>query len=182
MPTPPSGLPTLACPPIKVILVPTAFSDLSRHAARYARAVAPAFNARIIVVHAVEPPPPAVEAIAMVPSATLGTDMVALMESARQGVDLFIRENLSGVEVGSVVTVGPPDHEIVQIARREGVDLIVMGTHARGVLNRLVFGSISKSVVESSPCPVLLVPLHPAQTQPEPSGRSGFGNAPLAPA
>ncbi|MBX3388188.1 MAG: universal stress protein [Phycisphaeraceae bacterium] len=148
-----------ASPPIRTILVPTGFSDLSKHAARYARAIAPVFGASVIVVHAAELPPPAAETAAMIPATAPAPDMAALLESARNGVDVFVRENLEGVEVRTIVTVGSPDHEIVQAAVREGADLIVMGTHAQGVLKRLVFGSISKSVVESAPCPVLLVPL-----------------------
>lgn len=148
--------------PVRTILVPTAFSDLSRHAAQYASTLAPLFGAKIIVVHAVEPAPTVAEAATMVPSVSLGADLPTLLRSAQEGLDLFCKENLSGVEVQARVSVGPPDHEIVQAAVREGADLIVMGTHARGVLNRLVFGSISKSVVEASPCPVLLVPLRHA--------------------
>lgn len=145
--------------PIRTILVPTAFSDLSRHAARYAKALATALHAKIIVVHAVEPAPPAAEVSAVAPVIPMNTDVNLLLDNARKGVDLFIQENLQVVPTEARVTIGVPDHEIVEAAVREHADLIVMGTHARGMLKRLVYGSISKSVLESSPCPVLLVPL-----------------------
>jgi len=160
--------PALGAAPLRTILVPTGFSELSRHAARYARTIAPAFGARVVVFHVVEPAPPPTEAAGMVPTSTGGPDVSLLMTTAREGLQRFIAENLPGAKSEPLVSIGVPDAEIVQAAQREGADLIVMGTHARGMLNRLVFGSISKSVLESAPCPVLLVPV---RSEEAPGGR-----------
>lgn len=144
---------------IRTILVPTAFSDLSRHAARYAHAIAPAHRARIILFHAVEPAPPPAEAVATVPTALHNINAGDLVQIARENLQRFARENFPEGGVETRLGVGPPDQQIVETARDEHADLIIMGTHAKGILRRLVFGSISKSVLESAPCPVLLVPL-----------------------
>ena len=52
---------------------------------------------------------------------------------------------------------GPPSREIVDYATEEGCDLVVMGTHGRGGLNRLLLGSVAERVVRSSDVPVLTV-------------------------
>ena len=61
---------------------------------------------------------------------------------------------------GTVVTAvreGPPSREIVGYAADEECDLVVMGTHGRGGLNRLILGSVAERVVRSSEVPVLTV-------------------------
>jgi nucleotide-binding universal stress UspA family protein len=52
---------------------------------------------------------------------------------------------------------GGPSHEITAYAKRSGADLIVMGTHGRGGINRILLGSVAERVVRSSPIPVLTV-------------------------
>ena len=53
------------------------------------------------------------------------------------------------------LVVGEPAAEIVRIARKEGVEMIVMGTHGRSGLSRLIMGSVAESVMRQAPCPVL---------------------------
>jgi nucleotide-binding universal stress UspA family protein len=52
---------------------------------------------------------------------------------------------------------GSPAQEIVDYATTEGCDVIAMGTHGRGGINRLLLGSVAERVVRSSPVPVLTV-------------------------
>jgi nucleotide-binding universal stress UspA family protein len=52
---------------------------------------------------------------------------------------------------------GGPIHEIVAFAERERVDLIVMGSHGRTGLARLLMGSVAEGVARRAPCPVLIV-------------------------
>jgi nucleotide-binding universal stress UspA family protein len=52
---------------------------------------------------------------------------------------------------------GRPAQQIVDYARREGVGLIALTTRGRGMLDRLVFGSVAQEVLQKAPCPVLLV-------------------------
>ncbi len=148
-------------PPIRRILVPTKFSELSTHAAQYARRIAPAVGADVHVLHVVEPPIPAVDPAGPTVSVGSLSGPAELMSAGRDGVDRFIREHLPGLATPAhgVVTMGIAQREIVEYAGLHHVDLIIMGTQGRGVLGRIVFGSVSKSVLESAPCPVLLVPL-----------------------
>ena len=52
---------------------------------------------------------------------------------------------------------GRPSSEILRIAKEETVDLIVLGTHGKGVLDQALFGSTTERVVRNAPCPVLTV-------------------------
>jgi universal stress protein A len=52
---------------------------------------------------------------------------------------------------------GEPAREVVQFAEREHVDLIVLGTHGRTGLARVLMGSVAENVVRRAPCPVLVV-------------------------
>ena len=61
---------------------------------------------------------------------------------------------------------GPPSREIVEYADAEGCDLVVMGTHGRGGLNRLLLGSVAERVVRSSNVPVLTVRVGADEAEP----------------
>lgn len=60
-------------------------------------------------------------------------------------------------DVERTVIKGIPHEEIVEFARENGVDLIVMGTHGRRGLDRVFFGDTASRVVRKAPCPVLTV-------------------------
>jgi nucleotide-binding universal stress UspA family protein len=90
------------------------------------------------------------------------------METSWEGVGEMLREEgesaLEAAErvAGDVATrrqllEGNPAHEIVAYADREGCDLICMGTHGRGGINRLLLGSVAERVVRSADVPVLTV-------------------------
>ncbi|QLD84860.1 universal stress protein [Natronomonas halophila] len=85
-------------------------------------------------------------------------------------------------DVDGVVTAlgeGPPSKEIVNYADEEGCDLIVMGTHGRGGLNRLLLGSVAERVVRSSPIPVMTVRV--GDDTEEARGEASERNAPESP-
>lgn len=92
------------------------------------------------------------------------------METAWEGIDGMLREEgqaaiadvsrtaeASDVPVETTILEGSPSTEIVRYAEDEHCDLIVMGTHGRGGLNRLLLGSVAERVVRSSMVPVLTV-------------------------
>jgi nucleotide-binding universal stress UspA family protein len=60
-------------------------------------------------------------------------------------------------KVEARVAQGSPADKIIETAQKEGVDLIVMGTHGRKGLERAIFGSVCDKVVRSAPCPVLTI-------------------------
>lgn len=92
------------------------------------------------------------------------------METSWEGVSDMLREDgeealervreiaaRHDVEVETALIEGTPSKEVVRYATEEGCDLIVMGTHGRGGIDRLLLGSVAERVVRGSPVPVLTV-------------------------
>ncbi|MBX3378488.1 MAG: universal stress protein [Phycisphaeraceae bacterium] len=152
---------------IKTILLPTAFSLLSRRAAQHVLLLESKFNAEVHLLNVVEPttlmldqPVPG----ASIPMPVPGTEPSELLAQADRRLHEFAAEVFGDlaarVRVFSVI--GGITDEIVRHAQQHKIDLIVMGTHADGALKRLVFGSVGRGVLEGAPCPVLLVPVRGA--------------------
>lgn len=135
------------------ILVPVDFSPASVDGLRYALKLAQPFDARITVVHVVEP---------LGPLARLEADAHSYERKLREGaglrldaLHLDVEEPASEFEV--VVRIGPPYHEIVGMAREGEFDLIVMASLGRTALADRFLGSTAERVVRHAPCPVLVV-------------------------
>lgn len=145
------------------ILLPVDFSPLCEFAARYVARLATAFGSQIHVLHVV----PVDTLVATVPeqAATFVAAPQSQLDEGERMVDAFVKTWLPDLPVEKRAVRGIPAVDIAREARELGVDLIVMGTRAEGVVRRLVFGSVSKSVLESAPCAVLLVPLAAAATE-----------------
>ena len=71
--------------------------------------------------------------------------------------ELVGRGRARGITVSFLVWTGDPGESIVSAAEAEGADLVVVGTHGRGTIGRLLLGSVSDHVVRNAPCPVLVV-------------------------
>jgi nucleotide-binding universal stress UspA family protein len=71
--------------------------------------------------------------------------------------ELVGRGRAIGVTVSFLVWTGDPGESIVSAAEAESADLVVVGTHGRGTIGRLLLGSVSDHVVRNAPCPVLVV-------------------------
>jgi len=85
-----------------------------------------------------------------------------MVEDTRKQMDKFLAENFADivdlVEIRQVVEIGAPFKNIVEVAEREQVDVIVMSTHGRTGLSHMMLGSVAEKVVARAPCPVLVVP------------------------
>ena len=133
--------------PIKTILVATDFSPMSEHAFRFAGALARDYGARLIVVHVIQPP-----------VAVYAETAVFLEEPDHSAAREALRNlHVPGVEVDYRLMEGEPVSTIVQVARETGADLIVVGTHGRGGLLRVLLGSVAEGVLREAPCPVMTI-------------------------
>jgi universal stress protein A len=147
-------------PKLSRILVPIDFSECSRVALDYATTLAKTFEAKIDVLHVWEVPPyiPP-EAMVGVP----GHDTQSLADvakgSAEQEMRRFVKDlEDDGVHVErTLLDSGDPGRTIVDVAEKEGYDIIVLGTHGRTGLSHLLMGSVAERVVRHSSCPVLTV-------------------------
>jgi nucleotide-binding universal stress UspA family protein len=134
---------------IKTILQPTDFSARSEFAFRLACSLARDYSARLIVLHVVEPPTVSAAGVLMLPPVV---DLEPLRERLHQ-----LRPGDPKVAVEHRLVEGDAATEILRAAGEVKCDLIVMGTHGRTGLGRLLMGSVAEQVVRRAPCPVLTV-------------------------
>jgi nucleotide-binding universal stress UspA family protein len=134
--------------PIATILHPTDFSAPSELAFRLACALARDYGARLVLLN-VSPPPMVVYGGGPVPP-----DPWPSLEEAK--AKLRELENHAGhVRVESQVMEGDPVDMILRAAEETHSDIIVMGTHGRTALARLLLSSVAEMVLRKAPCPVL---------------------------
>jgi nucleotide-binding universal stress UspA family protein len=143
----------------KRILYPTDFSPAADAAFDHALETAKRDDAKLILLHVVEPTSPFADEIAI---ALPGPGREAAEAAARKQFDgLLARAKAADVPASDLLRFGWPAEEIVEAAFRELADLIVMGTHGRQGLKRLVLGSVAQRVIATAPCPVLTVRMKP---------------------
>jgi nucleotide-binding universal stress UspA family protein len=135
---------------VRSILHPTDFSERSEPAFRLACALARDYGASVVVLHVVPPPATRAEEVARLPPddyhEQLWREFLLRMTSPEPGVRLGCR-----------LEDGDPGKEIVRVAEELGCDLIVLSTHGRTGLRRLLMGSVAEQVLRTAPCPVLTV-------------------------
>jgi nucleotide-binding universal stress UspA family protein len=143
---------------IRSILLPTDFSECANYALSYSTFLARQFSASIICVHVIEPVVPTVGYTGLTEPLPLTDLSEQLEESAeRELPKIGACEECSGLEIEEVIVHGDAAAEIVRVARERQVDLIVISSHGRTGLGRILFGSTAESVVRHAPCPVLVV-------------------------
>jgi nucleotide-binding universal stress UspA family protein len=141
----------------KTFVVPTDFSDLSKSALRYASELAQVLDASLHIVHVVDEV--AARFLDLPDYAELGTLQTTLERSARDQVaELVTAEHRLGRDaVGEVLTSRSTAESIVGYARDVHADLIVLGTHGRNAIGRLLLGTVAERVVRTAHCPVLTI-------------------------
>ena len=143
---------------LRKILLPTDFSGCANFALPYAAAIARATNAAIICVHVVEPVVPAVGYTGLAEPMPIADISEQLEDSAeRQLPKLAECEECTGLNVEEIIVHGDAAAEIVRVAGEQEVDLIVISSHGRTGLGRIIFGSTAEAVVRHATCPVLVV-------------------------
>jgi universal stress protein A len=136
---------------LKKILVPVDFSACSRKALEYAIPLAEQFGAELTLLHVLPSSPPVPE---------LGPVDVVGIDDATQELEALqasVRTAVPSQSVLRIVRTGDPQVEIIRVARQRGIDLIVLSTHGRTGLSRVLLGSTAEKVVRHAPCPVLVV-------------------------
>lgn len=145
-------------PRLRKILLPTDFSGCANYALPYAAAIARATQARIVCLHVVEPVVPAVGYTGLADPMPIADISEQLEDSAERELPrLTDCEELTGLEVEEVIVHGDAAAEIVRVAGERGADLIVISSHGRTGLGRMIFGSTAEAVVRHASCPVLVV-------------------------
>ena len=136
------------------ILVPFDFSEGAKLALQHATAYARQFKARLTLLHVVHLP---FHGIGFGPGEGAGMEGRLMAEMSKHLSALAEGLKRQGVPATAVVRLGYPGWDVVELARLELIDLIIMGTHGRTGLKGALIGSVAERVVRHAPCPVLVV-------------------------
>jgi nucleotide-binding universal stress UspA family protein len=132
--------------------------DLSEHSrtiADYAKSLARLTGAKITAIYAA---PTLTQYTGFhVPPNTIDSFVGEIVSGAEQSMSEFVAENFADIDAGGVIVVGYAAEEILALAEKENADMIIMGTHGRKGIDRILFGSVAEKVVKSSNCPVLTI-------------------------
>jgi nucleotide-binding universal stress UspA family protein len=143
---------------IRTILLPTDFSECGNYALSYAASLARTFKASIICINVIEPIVPTVGYSGMTEPLPIADITEQLEDSAERELPKLAEcDECSGIDVEELVVHGEAASEIVRVAKERDVDLIVIASHGRTGLGRILFGSTAESVVRHASCPVLVV-------------------------
>jgi len=140
---------------IQTILHPTDFSKTADQALEVAHALARDHNAKLALIAVVLPPPPpeAHYPDLAIATAPIPTDV---LEQTRPLI-ASVASKITDLPVETQVLLGTPGAAIVTAAQDWKADLIVMGTHGRTGISRLLLGSVAEHVLRHAKCPVLTI-------------------------
>jgi nucleotide-binding universal stress UspA family protein len=141
---------------IKRILCALDFSDDTSGIAEYARELAEAVDAGVVVLYVAQ----SMNRYTLfnVTEAAVKDFVDTVASGARDRMDEAIAKQFEGIRAEGVVDMGYPAEVILSVAEERNCDLIVMGTHGRAGWDRIVFGSVAEKVVKAARVPVLTVP------------------------
>lgn len=133
----------------KRILFPTDFSHTGDAALRFATSLAKESGGRLIIVHVQEAPLAygGGEMYYGIPEPTTDELMKMLRDVKPTDVSVPVEYRL---------VTGDPADAVVRLAEDDGIDLIVLGSHGRTGLTRLLMGSVAEAIVRKAHCPVLV--------------------------
>ncbi len=139
---------------IKNILFPTDFSEESSYALQYAVDMAKRYGAKLYLLHVVH----AIYDTSWYVPTSIDEIYNDLEKSAQKELERYV-EDLRGLNTERKVLTGVPYEVIVKFANDNKIDLIIIGSHGRKGIDRILFGSTAAQVVRYAPCPVLTVRL-----------------------
>lgn len=156
---------------IKKILYATDLSKNSSYAFLYAIDMAKKHDARIVILHAMEPIPAYAEVYGTMTDEFKKKQHEEMIESIRKHLQGFCKKAEAQIHSPCVelvskilVPVGHPPEEILNAAEEEDCDAIVIGTHGKGFLAHTFLGSVSNAVLHRTRKPVFIIPLPSEKT------------------
>ena len=147
---------------IKNILCAVDFSEASSKVASYAQTLAKALNASVHVVFVTPTFDPSIGlreymGVHISPKSSDKNIIADIIPRAEKKMDMFIQENFNMENIKGQVLSGYVSEEILNFTEREKIDLIIMGTHGRQGMNKILFGSVAEKVVKASKIPVVTI-------------------------
>ena len=151
--------------PIKNILAPTDLSPLSAKGLEYAGSLAKDLRAQLTVCHVVRTEEFVAHARLLEKpsgSARVEDQLSHLVDQHRELLHDFDNHHLVSANpdlvIAEIVEMGEPHRLIVDCIKPNAIDLIVMSTHGRSGLQRVMLGSVTEKVLRNALCPVLVIP------------------------
>jgi len=144
----------------KKILFCTDFSENSHYAFTYALNLSKMFKSKLLIIHVTPEPVHPEQFSIYLPTKELEELRPAQKKEIERQFETHYLKKMDGFnDYQILLKEGEPFMEIIQVAKSEPTDLIVLGTHGRTGLDHILFGSTAERVVRKSPCPVLTVRL-----------------------
>jgi nucleotide-binding universal stress UspA family protein len=141
---------------IKSILYPTDFSEGSSYALKYAVDLAKRYGAKLYLFNVIYDM--AKGAGWYVPHVSMDELYKDIAKGAQKELDRFGNEEVRELKnVERVAVTGVPHDEIIKFVEKNKIDLIIIGSHGKKGMDRILFGSTAAHVVRFAPCPVLTV-------------------------
>jgi nucleotide-binding universal stress UspA family protein len=138
---------------IKTILCAVDLSEISAQVADYAKTLAKALNANVKVIYVA---PSLTQYVGFhVPPSSIESFVGEIVSGAEKTMDAFIQEHFPDVQAEGYVANGYAAEEIINYANEQQVDMIIMGTHGRRGIDRVLFGSVAEKIVKTAKVPVL---------------------------
>lgn len=134
------------------ILCPIDFTPYSEKAIRYACEFARTMSAEVIFLNVIESQPYTPATISVIPS-----EFEFEQNALNEFYQMHFKETLRGVKSSEKIAKGDIEKMILEVAEKEQVSFIILGTHARKGLDRLLNGSVAETIVREANCPVMVV-------------------------
>ena len=140
---------------IKKILCALDLTPHSAVVAEYAVTMSKAFDAQVVVMYAA----PALNQYAefRVPPSHIENFVCEIVDGAEKAMEGYVAKHFHGVQAVGKVVNGYAPEEILKMAVAENADVIIMGTHGRKGIRRIIFGSVAEKIVKSSHIPVITI-------------------------
>jgi len=158
-------------PQIKKILYCTDLSKNSSYAFLFAIDMAKKHDAKIVILHAIDPIPPYVELYTGLTAEKRQKQREEMVEDLKKHLQGFCRR--AETQIGPpctelvsniLVSIAHPPEAILKAADEEDCDVIVLGTHGKGFLTHTFLGSVSNAVLYRTRKPIFIIPLPPEKT------------------
>ena len=139
---------------IRKILIATDGSEYTKEAVKKGLSLAKMLDAEVIGLYVVDVSP-----IIPIPLDESSFPMVDFLRNEGEEVLEKLRKEAEnvGIKIKTIKKEGIPADEIIETAKEEDVDLIVIGSFGRSALEKLLLGSVAEKVIRHAPCPVLVI-------------------------
>lgn len=144
----------------KRILVPTDFSNYADNALRQAVDIAKQYRAKIFLLHVIgDHIRQCIEDYCLSDAVVKEIErdsMMASLDNLKKEINR-LSDDSSDVEISIYVKRGVPSEEVLREQEEKDIDLIVMASHGRTGISRILIGSVAEKVMRGAKCPVMLV-------------------------